>query len=417
MFLMSTKARHVVMAVLAVVAMLCSSVLLYAPARAETTSNDVTWTVRTGDTDLGSGRSSFSYVLNPGASVTDELVIANRGTEALTLNIYAADGFTNDSGALDVRGNEGSVGIGAWTKGKKQTVTVTAGKTATVPFTVAVPNNAIPGDYVGGILTTLTQPDSATGVNVDRRLGVRIAVRVGGDIVPRLSVEDAHLDWSGALNPLAVGDATLTYRVHNTGNSIINSVSTTQIAGPFGWFPSQVVTTDVTPDLLPGESWTVTVTVPNIWALLWLTSTSSVTPSTTDMAGSTTSLQPITVATSTLGVPWVSLIVLLVIALAVFFGIRFFLARRRLRLDRERVRIHAAVERALAESGVEQALAASGVDPASVDVDDLADEEDGDGESLPAGASAEAQPTTGASRQRFPQALIRRITGARTSKE
>ncbi len=36
-----------------------------------------------------------------------------------------------------------------------------------VPFTVEVPENATPGDYAGGIVTSLVEPDATQGINVD----------------------------------------------------------------------------------------------------------------------------------------------------------------------------------------------------------------------------------------------------------
>ncbi len=79
------------------------------------------------------------------------------------------------------------------------------GKTAQVPFKVSVPENATPGDYVGGILTTLTQADQAEGINVDRRLGIRIKLRVGGELKPNLAIENLHVDVRRPDQPVQQG--------------------------------------------------------------------------------------------------------------------------------------------------------------------------------------------------------------------
>ena len=68
---------------------------------------DVTWTVRTASNSLGADRSSYGYAINPGGTVTDAMVVANRGSTALTLTVYAADGFTE--------GRIGDVGSGSRT--------------------------------------------------------------------------------------------------------------------------------------------------------------------------------------------------------------------------------------------------------------------------------------------------------------
>ncbi|MEK8226294.1 hypothetical protein NKG05_09845 [Oerskovia sp. M15] len=58
--------------------------------------------MRTESNDKGAARTAYDYAINPGATEKDGLVIANRGTESLDLAIYAADGFTTDSGQLDL---------------------------------------------------------------------------------------------------------------------------------------------------------------------------------------------------------------------------------------------------------------------------------------------------------------------------
>ena len=136
------------------------------------------------------------------------------------------------------------------------------GKTAEVPFTVTVPDNATPGDYVGGILTSLTQSDEAEGINVDRRLGIRVKLRVGGELKPNLAIEDLHVDYAGSANPFGKGDATVTYTIHNTGNA-----DPVGAAGGVGLRPVRVAAGprpgDIAapPELLPGESWKVKVPV------------------------------------------------------------------------------------------------------------------------------------------------------------
>ncbi len=144
---------------------------------------EVTWTVRTGDNGFGAQRNSFSYSINPGNELSDSIVITNRGTEPLDLGIYAADGFTNEDGQLDL--NEAGAtptGIGAWVHGESDQLHIDPGTSVDYPFTVSVPDNATPGDYVGGVLTSLTSSADTSQFDTDRRLGIKIALRVSGDL-------------------------------------------------------------------------------------------------------------------------------------------------------------------------------------------------------------------------------------------
>ncbi|MBM0277106.1 WxL protein peptidoglycan domain-containing protein [Micromonospora tarensis] len=310
---------------------------------------NVAWTVRTASNGYGEARSSYSYNVNPGGAVEDAMVVANRGPAPLTLSVYAADGFTTDAGQLDLlTKDKKSVAIGAWVKAKTGSVVIQPGKTAQVPFTVSVPGNATPGDYVGGILTALTQADQTEGINVDRRLGIRIKLRVGGELKPNLAIENLHVRYAGSVNPFAKGDATITYKLHNVGNAALSGQQAVSVSGPFGLLRVRAGDIAAPPELLPGESWTVTVPVVHgVAPAISLAGTATLTPLLTDASGSTTPLKPVQATAHGWALPWTLVLVLLVL-IAVL--VAAYLYRRRTRTQRkarEDARVRDAVEQAL----------------------------------------------------------------------
>ena len=324
--------------------------LIAAPAAsaAPAAGDDVTWTVRTASNSFGSDRTSYSYTAAPGSTVDDALVVTNHGAGALDLGVYAADGYTTDSGQFDlVVGGAKSVSIGAWVTSGAKSVTVAPGATVEVPFTLAVPKNATPGDYAGGIVTSLVEPDAAKGINVDRRLGIRVALRVSGDLKPALAVDDAHVDWTGGLNPFAGGDATLSYTIHNTGNSSLSARQAATVAGPFGWLATKAGAIAPSPNLLPGESWKVEVPVHGVAAAVWLAATTTVTPIATDASGSTSAMTPISVTANGWAVPWTLVVLLVLVAAALIFLPRLLRRGRARQKQREDARVRDAVARAL----------------------------------------------------------------------
>lgn len=278
-----------------VLAAVVAALSLGTPALAA--DGDVTWTVRTASNSYGADRSSYTYAVNAGAKASDALVVANHGTAPITLAVYSADGYTTGEGQLDLlTADKKSVAIGAWVHASAAKVTVPAGASAEVPFTVDVPANATPGDYVGGILTSLTQASQET-INVERRLGIKIKLRVGGDLVPGLAVEDLKVQFDGSpegsvAGAFGKGDATVSYTIRNTGNAVESARQHVSIAGPFGWLRTDAGTIDSPPELLPGESWTVTVPVHDVSPAVLLSATATLTPLLTDASGSTTSLDP-----------------------------------------------------------------------------------------------------------------------------
>uniref|UniRef100_A0AAU3GUC7 DUF916 domain-containing protein n=1 Tax=Streptomyces sp. NBC_01401 TaxID=2903854 RepID=A0AAU3GUC7_9ACTN len=327
----------------------------FAAPRARAAEGDVTWTVRTAANDYGEDRSSFSYAVNPGGEAEDALVVANHGTEPLSLAVYAADGFTTEKGQLDLL-TEGkkSSSVGSWVQAGKKSVRIAAGKSAEIPFTVKVPRNATPGDYVGGILTSLKQSDDAEGIAVDRRLGIRIKLRVSGALRPELAVEDMHVDYRGSANPFAQGDATVTYDLHNTGNALLSGKQKVTLTGPFGTLSTDAGTLDAPPELLPGEHWKVKVPVHDVTPAFRLTATVAVTPLITDAAGSTTALDPVRTTGHGWAVPWT---LLLIVILVLGGGAAAFVLVRRARAKRarqEEERVREAVAQALKDKADQQ---------------------------------------------------------------
>ncbi|WP_066375809.1 COG1470 family protein [Herbidospora mongoliensis] len=321
-----------------------------APALAD--DGDVAWTVRTDAGSFGADRSSFTYSINPGARLDDALVVANRGTAPLTLGVYASDGFTTDMGGLDLLSKDKkSVGIGSWVHAGRDSVTIAPGATAKVPFAVSVPGNAPPGDYVGGILTSLTQASTAEGINVDRRLGIRIKLRVSGELKPTLTVEDLKMDYDGTFNPFGSGDATISYTIHNTGNAVLSAKQTMSVAGPFGWTSTDAGDLAAPPELLPGESWQMKVPVHGVAPAFRLAATTVLMPLLTDASGATTSLDPVLVTADAWALPWTQLALLALLIAIVVGWFTLMRGRKSRRREREDARVKEAVEAALRNAG------------------------------------------------------------------
>lgn len=339
------------------------AVLTFAVPAQAADGDEVTWTVRTASNNLGAERTNYTYTVDPGGSVSDAVTIANHGDEPLDLKVYAADGFTSDDGQLSLLvGGEPSHAIGSWIVPQQDTVTVAAGETISVPFTLSIPENATPGDYAGGVVTSLSAPEAQNGVTVDRRLGIRVNLRVGGELAPSLAVENMSVTWNGGLNPFAGGDASVTYTLHNTGNATIAAHPAARVGGVFGIFGTDASPAQDVPALLPGESWTQTVSAPGVPAVFALIATASVVPVVTDASGSTTPLEAVTGQAVGAAVPWTLLVIVLLVAAAVFLLLRSRSRRSVAAQQRADARVEDAVARALAEERAKAGAGATSTD-------------------------------------------------------
>jgi hypothetical protein len=275
-------------------------------------ADDVPWSVSTATNSFGSDRQNYSYTVDPGGEIADALVVANTGKTPLTLGVYAADGFTTSDGRVDLLTDDAkSTGVGAWVHTPSAQVAIQPGKSLQVPFTLAVPAGATPGDHLGGIVTSLKQSG-----DVERRLAIRIRVRVSGALEPSLSVDDVKIHYSGTAIPFAKGAATVTYTIHNTGNAIVAARPSTSLTGLFGAGRTESTHIDDTPQLLPGETWKVSAKLDGVRPIVRETGTVTLLPLLTDAAGSTVTLDPVTATAHAWSMPSAALLILVVLCLA-----------------------------------------------------------------------------------------------------
>ena len=261
------------------------------------------WTVTPAANSFGAGRQSFGYTVNPGGQVKDGIVVVNHGATPLHLLINGAT----------------ASGVSAWVRPERDAVTVAPGGSAEVPFVLALPKDAAPGDYVGGIVTSAAQD----------RVGVRIRLRVGGALKPSLTVERMRVHYSDSPNPLGKGDASVTYTIHNTGNAILTARQSVSLFGPFGRWDVHAGKLADSPPLLPGQRWKVSAPLRGVAPALRLTATVTLVPLLTDAAGSIAPLSATRTSGHAVIVPWALLAVIVVLCGLVAAGLAWAVARKR----------------------------------------------------------------------------------------
>jgi len=293
-------------------------------AAAVAAENDASWEVDTVDGPFGSGRQNYSYAVEPGDRREDALVVVNNGSLPVDLALYAADAFTTDAGQLDLRTRDHApTGVGAWLGMDVQAISLDPGESAEIPFTVTVPDDAAPGDHMGGIVST--PASTSNGSEPERRAAIRVHLRVGDTFRPSLSVENLSVDYSG--DPLGAGFATVTYTLRNTGDTMLAAEQAIAVAGPFDALRVDSEPIDASPRLLPDETWTVSVPVRGVAPSGLLTATVAVTPLYTDAAGSTGPLAAVEHTANGWAIPGLPL--LLILCLGTVVAAVFIRKRRR----------------------------------------------------------------------------------------
>lgn len=242
------------------------------------------------ESDQAAQRPELAYELGQGSVQEDSVILSNLGNEQLTFRLYATDAFNNADGQFDLlSGEQPPTDVGSWVTLAQELITVPACKQVTVPITITVPADAAPGDHAGAVLASSesigTGPEGAA-VTLDRRTGARLYLRVSGDLFPELAVTDVDTTYDHSLNPLG-GSATVTYTVENRGNVRMGGTATMTVGGPFGLGDQTIDLPDV-PELLPGESVTVTAAAKDVPASFLSFTTVKVEPADGGAGGSAT---------------------------------------------------------------------------------------------------------------------------------
>jgi hypothetical protein len=266
------------------------------------------WTVETAANRFGDDRKDYAYTLSPGGRLDDALVVVNEDDETLRLAVRPAAGVVTSTGRIGLTERGAAAReVASWVRLARDVVTVAPGSAVAVPFTVAPGQDAAAGDRVGGIVT------APVGSGAGARRGLPIRLRVSGPLKPRLAVDGVRLDYSDTANPLGTGAATVSYTIHNTGNTILTARQAVSASGPFGTWSRHAAPIADSPPLLPGSAWKVSAPLRDVTPALRLKATVTLTPLLIDAAGSIAPL-PATHATGNAwAVPWTLLLALLAV--------------------------------------------------------------------------------------------------------
>ncbi len=315
---MTALLRIVVLTVL-----LAVSGLMMTPATAEDpASRATTWGIAPAHDGAPDGRAQLNYVLEPGETFEDEVHLRNYGHEDLLLHVYAADALTTPVGGFDLRaGDEPVREAGGWVAVEKDQVVLPPRGGVTVPVRIRVPKDAEPGDHAAGIVASVTAQSEGTGVDVERRVGTRVYVRITGEVEPALSAGIDDAGFVGGLWPPGRTEVDLT--TTNSGNIRLSGTTSVTVSGPFGWGGRTVPAGEVE-NLLPGTRLRRDVHVAGTWPWGWQRIT--VTTRATESAGQDLDLAADSATTTVIAVPWGPLVVIVV---AVIGGALLVRKRRR----------------------------------------------------------------------------------------
>lgn len=195
-------------------------------------------------------RTYFIPSIAPGGAYRDEVRVVNPNNDSVDLVINAVDGVTAPpSGAVYANRADPVVEAGAWLTPDLTQLTLGAGQSSLVGFTVRVPADAVPGDHLAGLALENTHPVAGNGqisISSVVRTVVGVLIKVPGPAGFDMAVGAA------LIQPLiAQGVASVVVPVTDTGLLLGRPTLTITLSGPNGYRRTLSRNLDT---ILPGDT-------------------------------------------------------------------------------------------------------------------------------------------------------------------
>jgi nucleoid-associated protein YgaU len=147
-------------------------------------------------------QSIFVYELSPGESYKDGVEVFNNTADERTVTVGAVDSAPASDGAFAcAQAGEPKVSVGSWITLSATSVTIPAGKSKVVNFTITAPANASVGEQSGCITIQDAQTEGTPqdgGVVLTFRSAIRVAVTVPGEITKAVSISGISVSRSSS---------------------------------------------------------------------------------------------------------------------------------------------------------------------------------------------------------------------------
>src|SRR5450759_1539683 len=168
--------------------------------------------VKLGLRPVGQAGSYFDLTLRPGDTQGLQVDIANAGDAEIAARTYATDAYTIINGGFGGRLRDmPQTGMTTWVDYATDVVVLPAGKTIRNTFTVTVPKDAGPGEYITALVVENAEPivnSGAVSFNQIIRQAIAVVVTVPGARTPALAI-------GGATNKIVAGKSVVSVAVEN----------------------------------------------------------------------------------------------------------------------------------------------------------------------------------------------------------
>ena len=172
----------------------------------------------------------FVYTLTPGSVQQGGVIISNSGTAAGSVKLFTADATTGRTTGTVYLTDRKPEKVGAWISLATTALTLKPGQHQLVHFTVHVPANAKPGQWVGGVVAETSR--QLKGAKSKQKASVQINIR-------DLTIVAVQVNIPGPpVNSFKIGGVTtggqrgfqeIVTHIANTGNVLVKPAGTVTV--------------------------------------------------------------------------------------------------------------------------------------------------------------------------------------------
>jgi len=213
-----------------------------APAQAATKGTDAVTASPAPGSQLAPHTHYYDLTARPGATVTQTVHLVNRNDPTIDVKVAGLDGYTSDAtGAAYTTPIRSAKRAGTWIVVSTPELMLQSGEPRDVPFTVHIPQNAKPGQYLAALGMWVPLESSTTTLPGGQHAGFAITLqgeRVIAIIINVPGPARASLEVTG-VQPVAGPDGLrLDVAIANTGNAFtkgsgVVTVADTKLDFPF----------------------------------------------------------------------------------------------------------------------------------------------------------------------------------------
>jgi hypothetical protein len=195
----------------------------------------------------------FEQTVNPGDRFSTSLTVTNPSTapRQFTVGVEDISGMTQGGQPIFTTSSVPQYGLSSWVVLTNTAITVPAGGSVVVPFTVTIPKNAGPGGHYGAIFVSsgAVHPTS-NGAGLAYEVGALLEFRIAGNALEQAAITSFSTD-SGLYQSPNVNFSTV---VANQGNVLLQPRGPIDVTNMFGQKVGTVVVNDAGAAIFPGTN-------------------------------------------------------------------------------------------------------------------------------------------------------------------